>query len=164
MSKSPDLSLLLDIRIAFVRSRLGVNRLPSFGGFSIFQIECALLGAIQPEPLVPSLFNDESALRDAYSCGEQLIKTLLEKLAAEANNGCGLVYEIFIERFSAAVDGVASYLHPETARILIGLARSIGDYQTKTETEKMRANATEEGLCVHYLDENTCPCGCFEGR
>lgn len=164
MSKSPDLSLLLDIRIAFVRSRLGANLAPSFGGFSIFQIECALLGVVQSERLVPSLFNDEPVLRNAWVCGERLIKTLFEKLAAEANNGCGLVYEIFIERFSSAVDGVASYLHSETARLLIGIARSIGDYQTKTEIEKMGANATEEGLCVHYLDENTCPCGCFEGR
>ena len=32
------------------------------------------------------------------------MKSQLEQLAAEANRGCGLSYDIFVDRFSAAVD------------------------------------------------------------
>jgi hypothetical protein len=28
--------------------------------------------------------------------------------------------------------------------------------------DDMEDNRAEEGLCIHYLDERTCPCGCFE--
>lgn len=28
--------------------------------------------------------------------------------------------------------------------------------------DDMEDTQAEDGLCIHHLDEHTCPCGCFE--
>lgn len=74
-----------------------------------------------------------------------------------ANRGCGLVYELYVERFSAAFD---SRFPPGHLQREAALALARGDYLTPRELDCLRQQADEIGLCSHGLEPDCCPCGC----
>lgn len=157
-----DIGLLLDIRVAHVRERLGIVKGRTCCKYSKPEIESALLGICYADRSMPVLISDEPILERAWCMGDELVKVLFGDIATESNRGCGLVYELFAKNFSVNVDGLAAGLHPAVAEMLMDHARKSGIYYSRDEFEMMDAAAAEEGLCCHYLDADTCPCGCFE--
>ena len=81
----------------------------------------------------------------------------IQKMKKTANFGCGLVYEIYVENFSAMLDSKfpPGHLQREEA-----IALAEGDYCTPEEIAVSRQEAAELGLCSHGLDPDCCPCGC----
>ncbi|WP_186214781.1 hypothetical protein [Burkholderia gladioli] len=87
---------------------------------------------------------------------------MLAEMAESANRGCGLVYELFAERFSGSVDSMVEGWSDEARSQFIALANNHG-YCSREERDAADSSRREEGLCSHFLDAQTCPCGCFEG-
>jgi hypothetical protein len=89
---------------------------------------------------------------------EPTLKDALEKLASDAHRGCGLSYDLFAERFSAAVDRH----YPPTSPLreaALELAVGIG-YLTPDEIAQAQEDMANDGCCTHGLDPNCCPAGC----
>ncbi len=85
---------------------------------------------------------------------------LLEKQAALANKGCGLIYELYQRRLSSAIDGLLAEL-PETHRAqALEIARTKYDYLTQTQIAEAELEDQENGLCAHGIDPRCCPAGC----
>jgi len=80
----------------------------------------------------------------------------IERLAEDANAGCGLVYELFVERFSGAVDHFVSTLPADRQEKALALAKEKG-YATPEELDEDRDS---ENYCVHHLPYDCCPVGC----
>ncbi len=82
-----------------------------------------------------------------------------EEMAAEANRGCGLVYELFESNFSAkvhaALKGLLSTHHGQALEI----ARRYG-YASADELAKTAEALAADGCCSHGLDPYNCPAGC----
>lgn len=87
----------------------------------------------------------------------------LPEMARSASDGCGLVYELFAKRLSGAIDAAVLHLSEEDRQLVIAEARQTVGYETKAERAEVERMEAELGLCSHGLDEQTCPCGCFEG-
>ena len=92
----------------------------------------------------------------------QEIPALLALLAKESSSGCGCSYEVYVDKFSAAVDRAVESL-PEPLRLaVITEAKRSHDYSTATEIAERIENDALAGYCRHGLTSDTCPCGCFE--
>ena len=74
---------------------------------------------------------------------------------------CGSSYETFIQIFSQEIDDNLRGLPPEIKAIAVEKARHFG-YLSPAEINDMVRELINDGSCMHGLDENTCPCGCFE--
>lgn len=85
----------------------------------------------------------------------------IEAMAAQANQGCGQLYELFLERFSGMVDKAYPPGSYDRERA-IAIALSVGGYATPEEIEREQQANAEMGWCTHGLDPNCCPCGCGE--
>ena len=74
--------------------------------------------------------------------------------AAEPKGNFGAVFELYQEQKNQNALGLLAgvpdehYDAAEAALKARGITQEIGE--------------PEEGLCKHWLDANTCPCGCFE--
>ncbi|MCU8194252.1 hypothetical protein M2G91_18235 [Vibrio vulnificus] len=85
---------------------------------------------------------------------------LIEKvneLAATAHKTSGLVYELYIKRFSQSIDNLVSTLDDPERKFVLTIARE-HDYQ-----ETLNA-INFDGCCCHGLDADCCPLGCGEGE
>ena len=75
--------------------------------------------------------------------------------AAQPKGNFGCVYELWQEARNreayGLLDSVPDAHYDETVAAL------------KDKGVIVELDERPEGLCVHWLDENTCPCGCFEG-
>ena len=89
------------------------------------------------------------------------IRRRLEALAAEAHRGCGLSHDVYVQRFSDAVNREYARADSVVRAAAIEAARSF-DYATPAEIEAMHEAQEAGGYCVHGLDSMTCPAGCFE--
>lgn len=103
-----------------------------------------------------------SASMKANAATAQEIIDSLPRLAAQANRGCGQVYEVYVDRLSGMVDQAIEHLDPAAQALVRSVATATVSYLTPAELETMHAEMEDEGLCQHGLDEMTCPCGCFE--
>lgn len=86
------------------------------------------------------------------------MKSHLEQLAAEANRGCGLSYDLFVDRFSVSVDNAYPPDSPNREAAL-ELARPMG-YATPEERAATQAELLAQGYCTHGIEKNCCPLGC----
>lgn len=89
-------------------------------------------------------------------------RSILEQMATQANHGCGQVYELYARRFSSMVDAHLGMLNSADAAVFVELATTEFDYCTLEQRDEQRRVEAKMGLCSHGLDEQTCPCGCFE--
>lgn len=89
------------------------------------------------------------------------IRSRLEVLAAESAQGCGQSHDVYVQRFSAAVDREYLDAAPALRSAAIEAARKF-DYASPAEIEAMHEEQEAGGYCVHGLDSMTCPAGCFE--
>lgn len=80
----------------------------------------------------------------------------LQRLADEANRGCGLSFELFEQRFSNSVKGVVVGLSHEDREAVLELAHPLG-YAEKPYLDNPDA---DDGCCAHGMDPYNCPVGC----
>ena len=86
----------------------------------------------------------------------------LPAMAQQAKLVSGLVYELYVISLSGMVDRAVVYLTPAEQEAVRQIARETVDYASPSDIAAMEENAAGQGLCPHFLDEQTCPCGCFE--
>ena len=84
---------------------------------------------------------------------------ICDELSQKATRGCGLSYEVFVEKFSAAIEDRLSVLSEDHKKSEIEIARGYG-YATPEEIEKTREQYDDMGLCTHGIDLGCCPAGC----
>ncbi|ECT8621150.1 CcgAII protein [Salmonella enterica subsp. enterica serovar Berta] len=88
------------------------------------------------------------------------IRSALDVLARKTMPGCGLVFELYQRRLSAAIDNFVATLPAEQHAQTFELARQEFDYLSAEEiADEVRRDA-EKGYCSHGLDRNCCPLGC----
>ncbi|EAS9110067.1 CcgAII protein [Salmonella enterica] len=73
---------------------------------------------------------------------------------------CGLIYELYQQRFSVEIDSVIDALPIAGREFALELARNEFDYLSPSERETQIQGFREDGLCSHGLDPDCCPCGC----
>lgn len=78
----------------------------------------------------------------------------LEQMASEAHRSCGLVYELYVQQFSEAVESYLCHVPEEDRESVLLLARK-HDYVPSDERE-----VPGDGQCQHFLDPEWCPMGC----
>jgi hypothetical protein len=84
-----------------------------------------------------------------------------ERLASLAAEGCGQSDVVWSRNISHSIHPwleVVTGVHREQA---LAIATRYG-YMSAQELSLMDEELALEGCCVHGLDANTCPCGCFE--
>lgn len=84
---------------------------------------------------------------------------ICDELSQEATRGCGLSYEVFVEKFSADIEGRLQNFSENYQSRAIEIAKQYG-YATPEEIEKSREYCIEAGCCVHGIDLGCCPAGC----
>lgn len=119
---------------------------------------------------VPLLFADEAFLVEHWQHGRQRYlcfdpdawRARCAAWAREANTCCGLSYDLFTRRFSAAVDdalaGMSSGQHGPATEI----AREYGYEPWSVREEALRWHE-DFGYCAHGIELGYCPAGCGSG-
>ncbi|UWI58937.1 CcgAII protein (plasmid) [Xanthomonas oryzae pv. oryzae] len=87
-------------------------------------------------------------------------RAYIATLADKANDGCGLIYELYQRRLSGRIDGYVATLPAEHQQRAIELARNEFDYLTADEIAYQIERDHDEGYCSHGIDRNYCPAGC----
>lgn len=82
-----------------------------------------------------------------------------ESLQAMAHAGCGLSYDLYQQRFSAAVEEHIVGLPGEMKSLAISVAVPFG-YLAAGELAQVQIELAECGYCTHGIDPNCCPLGC----
>lgn len=99
----------------------------------------------------------ERRLREHYlPYKETYFQDVLERFANSAMAGCGLSYELFVQRFSEDVDRYSSRLSDDVAAAFINHASSQFDYATEAE----RYPGDDDDCCSHWFEYGYCPLGC----
>lgn len=87
---------------------------------------------------------------------EQVAQDIVQRCMPTSNYG--LVYELWMNAFDdnsrQALADVPEEHKDAVKERLIELGA--------LHPEDIEDTRVEDGLCIHYLDAQTCPCGCFE--
>lgn len=83
--------------------------------------------------------------------------------AKHAHKGCGLSYDWYVERISAAIDGLLKAVPAEHQEEAIKLATTGYSYATEEEREETRTDNSNNGYCMHGIELGYCPAGCGSG-
>ncbi|GKS88703.1 hypothetical protein [Acidovorax sp. SUPP2539] len=94
---------------------------------------------------------------DAFD--EPAWRTVCEALAAQANKGCGLSHDYYVERFSSAIDAQAGRLPEDQRAQALKIARE-WDYATPAERQQSQDWNADNGHCSHGIELGCCPAGC----
>lgn len=86
-------------------------------------------------------------------------RALCEKAAAQANKGCGLSYDYYVERFSSEIDAQVRQLPESQHATAIQMAQEWG-YGTSAERQETRTWNAANGYCSHGIELGYCPAGC----
>lgn len=90
---------------------------------------------------------------------EPEIKKQLADLANEAQRGCGLSYDLYVQKFSKSVEVLIRDLPEGKRQIAIAEATEYG-YATADELQVAERELEEMGFCHHGIDPECCPLGC----
>jgi hypothetical protein len=85
-----------------------------------------------------------------------------EKLAADAGRSCGLSHDLYVQRFSVAVEEALHQLQWDAQAQAIEIAGEF-DYATPQEREEAARWNAENGYCSHGITLGCCPAGCGSG-
>ena len=88
-------------------------------------------------------------------------ETILDELSIQAANGCGLLHDVYVQKFSRLVNEKISVLDDKTKQLVISLAIK-HDYASDSELNEQQIYNSENGLCTHGIDPYYCPAGCGE--
>lgn len=83
----------------------------------------------------------------------------VKELAESAHKCSGLVYELYIKRFSQSIDNFVSTLDEPDGQFVLIIARE-HDYQETLND----INFHDDDCCCHGFDVDCCPLGCGEGE
>lgn len=117
---------------------------------------------------MPVMFDDELLLASRWCAGQQRHaqgldkaqwRALCEKLAADANHGCGLSYDYYVSRLSAAVDRAMYDLAEHERADALAIAIDFG-YETVEQREQTAIDNANDGYCTHGIELGCCPAGC----
>jgi hypothetical protein len=87
------------------------------------------------------------------------INNTLSRLADDAMKGCGLSHDLYVKRFSTAVDNEFYKMAPAERSQIYELAKDF-DYATVDERNETDAWNRENGYCSHGIELGCCPAGC----
>ncbi|NVP01909.1 hypothetical protein HWA77_16970 [Photobacterium damselae subsp. damselae] len=87
-------------------------------------------------------------------------QVIIEQLAQDANKSCGLVYELFVERFTNSVDTFLSSLSHNEKEQVLTIAQRYG-YSACVDEDIDDNDCT---VCCHGIDIDCCPAGCADAR
>lgn len=117
---------------------------------------------------LPAMFNDELLLAMQWCAGQRRYeqgldraawRTRCEKIASDANNGCGLSHDYYQTRFSGSVDWALRDLAKHEIADALQIAREF-DYATVEEREEGASWNADNGYCSHGIELGCCPAGC----
>lgn len=117
---------------------------------------------------LPKMFEGENSLTTCWHDGQQRHRIgfdqhqwrdRCERMASDANRGCGLSYDLFVTRFSAAVDTALERIPSKSRDEALQIAVEHG-YATAEERDENERINHDMGYCSHGIDRNCCPCGC----
>lgn len=165
----------LDIRVLFAQARIqslldgvaGAEQMRAVGLAAQALGRCNAAAGIAAVPL---LFADEAFLVDHWRQGQQRYLHLdpdawrarCAAWAREANTCCGLSYDLFMLRFSIAVDGALVGMSSALHQAATAIAREYG-YETRAMREETRRLERDDGCCAHGIELGFCPAGCGSG-
>lgn len=86
-------------------------------------------------------------------------RTVCEKFAVQANNGCGLSHDYYVELFSSQIEKHIDRL-PECQRTQALLIAQEWDYATPVERQETQNWNANHGYCTHGIELGCCPAGC----
>ncbi|EHH6877973.1 cobalamin biosynthesis protein CbiX [Escherichia coli] len=110
-----------------------------------------------------SCFDTDKAFHmsfDEVTFNADRIRSKLELLSEELMPRCGLVYELYQRRLSAAIDNFVATLPTEQHLLVLELAREEFDYLSAEEIAEEIRRDSERGYCCHGFERNCCPLGC----
>lgn len=81
----------------------------------------------------------------------------IKAIAEDVQQGCGLVYELYVKRFSQAVEIYLDQVPKMDRQVVVGLAETEGYVPTEWIPEP-----EAESLCRHFMEPDACPLGCGE--
>lgn len=88
---------------------------------------------------------------------EDYFRGVLQGICNEAGKGCGLSYELYVQRISQAIDFyLLSISHDEVVGQVLKLAKSDFDYCASPDIGKLEG----DGCCPHGIDLGCCSAGC----
>ncbi|HBO3409673.1 hypothetical protein [Pseudomonas aeruginosa] len=91
---------------------------------------------------------------------EQSWLAICKTAATQARNGCGLSYDYYVDRFSAAIDTHIDQL-PECQRAqALQKAEEEWGYATPAKRQETQNWNAEHGYCAHGIELGYCPAGC----
>lgn len=117
---------------------------------------------------MPAMFDDELLLASRWCAGQKRHakgldkaewRTRCDKLATDANHGCGLSYDYFVRRLSAAVDRAMHDLADHERADALAIALEFG-YETVEQREQTAIDNANDGYCTHGIEMGCCPAGC----
>lgn len=91
---------------------------------------------------------------------ESAWRAFCKTAAAEAQRGCGLSYDYYVERFSSAIDTQVDQLPEDQRAHALRIARQEWDYATPAERQETQDWNAEHGCCAHGITLGCCPAGC----
>lgn len=103
-----------------------------------------------------------TVLEDDLACPideETELKKQLSELADEAQRGCGLSYDLYVQTFSERVNVLVRDLPEQRREWIIAEAAEYG-YLTADELLTVAQEQEEMGYCHHGIDLDCCPLGC----
>jgi hypothetical protein len=86
----------------------------------------------------------------------------LDQMVSTASKGCGLVYELFADRFSECVDNFLRDLESPYREIALELATQRGYCTPQDRMEAQRERANDGSCSLTGIDPWCCPCGRHE--
>lgn len=165
----------LDIRVSFAQARIlslidgvaGAVQARSVGQQAQAQGRKDAEAGIADAPL---MFADEAFLvvhwqhgRERYLCFDpDAWRARCAAWASEANTCCGLSYDLFTRRFSAAVDDALARMPSGQHGPATKIAREYG-YEPRSVREDARWRHEDSGYCAHGIELGYCPAGCGSG-
>ncbi|MFK1437583.1 hypothetical protein ACIU0H_28545 [Pseudomonas aeruginosa] len=91
---------------------------------------------------------------------EQSWCAFCESAAAEAGKGCGLSFDVYVNRLSEAVDERIEQLPEHQRARAAQLAKRNWDYATPADRQAAQDWNAQHGYCVHGIKFGNCPLGC----
>ncbi|EPP5100997.1 hypothetical protein ACUQRY_001261 [Enterobacter hormaechei] len=86
-------------------------------------------------------------------------RTVCEKVAEQASNGCGMSHDYYVERFSSEIERHLDRL-PENQRAQALQIAQDWDCATPAERQETHDWNSEHGYCTHGIELGCCPAGC----
>jgi len=89
-------------------------------------------------------------------------RSLCERVATEAMKGSGACYELYLERFSSAME---TELEAMPAAFVADALKILKEYDYRDSSQRLGDQEwnAENGYCQHHLPFECCPVGCGEG-